>query len=127
MRLSAVQIEERLEGIEQDMADRQDEFEQVAEDYHRTVREFDLRVARVKRQTKASTETAKKDAALDSIAAADDDLWTRFTDAEARYYALKAVMGTLEKRAMIGMALLKSHGREPSVIPAGPRAVGAAA
>src|SRR4051812_10078470 len=95
---STAQIEERLDEIERDMAERQLEYEEAAAAYHRLTREFDLRVARVKRQTKASTETAKKDAALDAIAAADDGLYARYTDAEARYHALKAAISTLDKR-----------------------------
>lgn len=106
------QILTRLSEIEDDLAERQDDYEQAADDYHRAVRDFELRVARVKISTDAGTETAKKDKALDAIAAAEDDLYDRLKDAEARYSAEKAAVKVLEIRATIGMSLLKQFARE---------------
>lgn len=119
MSLSAIQIEERLEAIEADMAERWQEFATAAAAYHRLVRDYELRVARVKLGSSEKTETAKKDRALDAIAAADDGLYENLKDAEGKYEGAKAAFRALEARAMIGMSLLKRYEREPSRIPDG--------
>jgi hypothetical protein len=106
------QVIKRLEDIEEDLGKRQNDYEQAAADIHRLIRGFELRMARVKQATKATTETAKKDAALVSIAAADDDLYERLTVAEGRYEGLKAAIRVLEARATIGQSLLKTMTRE---------------
>jgi hypothetical protein len=121
MALTYDQIQARLEAIEDDLGHRQAEFEQAAGDYHRAVRDYELRLARTKLTARGDTETAKKDRALDAIAAADDGLYERLTDAEQRYEALKAAIRVLEQRAMIGMSLLKQFSREGAGSASGPQ------
>lgn len=108
MRLTYDQILGRLEEIEQDLADRQPDYEQSAKDFHRLTRDFELRVARTSMTTKAATATEKKWRALDAIAAADDDLYDRLTTAEGTYEGCKAAIRVLEQRASIGQSLLKT-------------------
>lgn len=104
--------QERLQAIEADLESKQKPYELAAEAAHRTEREFELRLAQGKVASKAATETAKKDQTLVAIAAADDDLYKRYTDAQASYAALKAANKVLETRAMIGMSLLRAQQRE---------------
>jgi hypothetical protein len=102
-------ILERLDSIERDLADRQPKFEQAANAAHRTTRDMELRMAQTKLATTAKTETEKKDKALTSIAAADDDLYERWVAAEADDAGLKAVVKVLEARASIGQSLLRTQ------------------
>lgn len=110
--MSYLAYQERLQEIERDLAEKQPGYEQAADDAVRTEREFELRMARTKLTAKGSTETAKKDRALETIAAAEDNLYERYTDAQARYAALKVANKVLETRAMIGMSLLRAQQRE---------------
>ena len=106
--MEPLQIVKRLEDIEADLAERQEAFEAAAGDCHRLARDYELRLARVSLESKASTATEKKWRALDAVAASDDGLFEKFKDAEGRYEALKAAVRVLEQRATIGMALLKA-------------------
>jgi hypothetical protein len=110
--LTPAQIIERLEAIEQDLADRQPEFEDAAGAWTRAKRDKELAWATA--YTEASGEvTTRKAAAIK----ASEHIGR---EAEARYTALSKVCGVLETRAMIGMALLKSHGRiDAPVTPSG--------
>lgn len=120
MSLTYFQIKERLEAIEADLGECQEPYAAAAEAAVRTERDMELRVARVKLQTKAETETAKKDKALDAIAASDDDLFEEHAKAQAEYAGLRAAVKVLEVRATIGMSLLKGESRADSgVVPSG--------
>lgn len=120
MSLTYAQIQERLEAIEADLGERQEPYAAAAEAAVRTERDMELRVARVKLQTKAETETAKKDKALDAIAAAQDDLFSSHANAQAEYAGLRSAVKVLEIRATIGMSLLKGYTRaESGVVPSG--------
>jgi hypothetical protein len=59
---------------------------------------------------KGGDANARKQAAL-VIAADQDELYERLTDAESAYAALHAVVKVLEVRATIGMSILRSQGR----------------
>ena len=107
-RLTYDQILGRLEDIEQDLADRQGDYEDSAKNFHRLTRDYELRVARVSMDTKANTATEKKWRALDAIAAADDNLYEELKTAEGTYEGCKAAIRVLEQRASIGQSLLKS-------------------
>lgn len=107
-RLSYDAILGRLEAIEQDLADRQGDYENAANDFHRYTRDFELRVARTTLQVNADTATEKKWRALDAIAAADDDLYENLKNAEGTYEGCKAAIRVLEQRASIGQSLLKA-------------------
>lgn len=107
MSLSPAQIMERLEGIERDLAIRQNEYEQVAENWTRAKREKELAWARG--YTLASGGGAKN--VTDKKAAAIEASELIGLDDEARYVGLKGVIDVMQTRSMIGMALLKAHGR----------------
>lgn len=100
----------RLEAIEQDMASRQNEYGQAADDRARAVRDWDKRLAIHQKIAKGPNSETRKAVAL-AAAIEVDDLYERLKDAEARYDSLKVVMRTLETRATIGQSLLKAHGR----------------
>lgn len=110
MSLSPAEIMERLEGIEKDLATRQNEYEQAAEDRHKLVRDFEMRIAQGSLAAHGTTATEKKWRAMEAVAV-NGDLYTRLTEAEGKYEGLKAVVRVLEQRASIGQSLLRAHGR----------------
>jgi hypothetical protein len=101
---------ERLAEIEADLATRQSEYEQAADDRARLVRDWDRRLAIHMRTAKGPNSESRKAAAL-GAAIDQDDLYERLTDAEGRFEALRVVMRTLETRATIGQSLLRAQGR----------------
>lgn len=109
--LSPDQIMGRLEEIEKDLGERQNEYAEAAENRHKLVRDFELRAARAGLAARADTATEKKWKALVEIAAADDSLYEDLANAEGAYEGAKAAVRVLETRANIGMSLLKAHGR----------------
>lgn len=100
----------RLEEIEKDLAERQNPFEQAADDRARLLRDWEKRLAICGRTAKGQSADIRKASALCAAIEADD-LHERLADAEARYEALRSVTGVLEKRSLIGMAILKAQGR----------------
>ena len=102
----------RLEQIERDLEKKQEPLEKAAEEAHRCERDVELRLAKGRLAAKGDTQTEKKDRALVALAAAEDDLYERWVNADAVYAGLKAVTNVLDKRSMIGMALLKRFQRE---------------
>jgi hypothetical protein len=117
MPLTAAQIEERLERIEADLADRQGRFEEAAAEKHRMAREYELRHAIAFLAATGATATERKARAIEALAAAADGIYTRNMEAEGEYEGLKAAMRALEIRATVGMSLLKVHAREVSRVP----------
>lgn len=104
------QVMVRLAAIENDLAERQNDYEQAADDRARLVRDWDKRLAiHQKTAHGANSETRKATALVAAIE--QDDLYERLTDAEARFDALKVVIGVMDKRAMIGQSILKAQGR----------------
>lgn len=102
---SPAQIMARLEEIERDLAERQNEYEKVAEGWTRAKREKELAWARAYTLATGTTHvTDKKAAAIEASELIG-------LDAEARYTALKGVVDILTTRATIGQSLLKAHGR----------------
>jgi SNF2 family DNA or RNA helicase len=112
MPVSYFAIQERLGEIEEDLGTRQNEYEQAAEDFHKLTKDFELRMARAGLTAKGDTATEKKWRALDSIAAAEDTLYSDLKEAEGKYKGLQAAVKVLETRATIGMSLLKSFEKE---------------
>lgn len=108
--MNPVDIMDRLEAIERDLARRQNEYEQAAGDRARHVRDWDKRLAIHGRTAKGTSADVRKAVALSNAIEADD-LYERLTDAEARFEALRVVMRTLETRATIGQSLLRAQGR----------------
>lgn len=103
--LTPAQIMERLQAIEADLALRQGEYEKVAEDWTRAKREKELAWARAYTMAHgAKNVTDRKAAAIEASELIG-------VDAEARFTAIKGVVEALSTRAIIGMALLKTHGR----------------
>jgi hypothetical protein len=103
-------VQGRLQEIEHDLALRQGEYETAARDKALLVRDWDYRFALcMARANGANAETRKAHALIAAIE--QDDLYERLKDAEARFESLRAVIGTLEKRLMIGLGILRSQGR----------------
>jgi hypothetical protein len=105
--LTADQILARLEEIDRDLEARQTDGEEAAEAFRRTAREMELRLAKGRLAASGDTQTEKKDRALVAIAASEDDLYERHSQAEAAYEGLKAAIKVLEVRTGIGQSLLK--------------------
>lgn len=111
--LTPVQIIERLEQIEADLAERQPRLERAAEAWTRQKREKELAWARAYMSSTGSQVTDRKAAAvLESESIGIED--------EAQYVALSKSCGILETRATIGQSLLKAHGRLEGPTPSGP-------
>lgn len=96
-------VVERLEAIEEDLATRQGEYETAALDWFHQKREREK--ARADEFLKAEGTVAHRTAVAEAATA------TIGSDSEGAYESLRAVTRTLEARANIGMAILKSHGR----------------
>lgn len=101
---------ERLAEIEEDMANRQTEYQQAADDRARLTRDWDKRLAIYQRTAKGPNSEVRKAVAL-GAAIDHDNLYERLTDAEGRFEALRVVMRTLETRATIGQSILRAQGR----------------
>lgn len=112
MSLDYAGVLDRLSEIDVDLGNRQNAYEEAAEDYYRLIRDFEKRMAQTKALSKAKTETAKKDEALIAIAAADDNLYEDLTTAQSKYEAQRAALRVLEARLSIGQSLLKAMQRE---------------
>ena len=97
------QVQERLEGIERDLAERQLDYETAAMAWFKAKRdrEHDEALAFLSAE---GTDTKRRMVAKRESANIGKE-------EEASFEALKAVMRVLETRANIGMALLKSQGR----------------
>ena len=100
----------RLAEIENDLAQRQNDYEQAADDRARLIRDWEKRLAMHQRTAHGANSEVRKATAL--VAAIEqDDLYERLSDAEARFDALRVVVRVLETRATIGMSILRSQGR----------------
>jgi hypothetical protein len=97
------QVMERLQGIEQELADSTNELEQAAYGWFRKKRdkEHDEAVAFMSAE---GTDTKRRMVAKRETSHIG-------MEEEALYEALRARVRTLETRATIGMALLKTQGR----------------
>jgi hypothetical protein len=100
----------RLAAIDDDLAERMNEYESAATDRARLVRDWEKRIAGHRITAKGSDAEARKAAAL-GAAIGQDDLYERLLDAEGRFEGTKAVIKVLETRSMIGMAILRAQGR----------------
>lgn len=97
------QIQKRLEEIEQDLAVRQNAYEDAARKWFIKLGTITRDRALAYRKAEG-TSTEKREAAneLHGVDGATE---------QAEYEALRAVVKVLEQRATIGMSLLKSQGR----------------
>lgn len=104
MSLTPAQIEQRLQELEEDLAERQNAYADASEKWHRLAREREYQHAVEFMRAEGATVTERKETAR--------QLTTRIGIAEeGEYEGLKAAIRVMELRAMIGMALLKSAGR----------------
>ena len=100
---SPTAVQQRLAEIENDLATRQNTYEAAALDWYRAKR--DKEKASAVAFLRADGTVAERKAIADELTAVDGK------EAEALFESMRAVMRTLETRATIGMALLKSQGR----------------
>lgn len=106
MTLSTPQaVQERLEAIENDLAQRQNLYESAALEWFKAQREITRLKAHALLNSDKESVTEKK---ADGDLAAYD---VAGASAEAEYEALKAAVKVLETRATIGMSILRSQGR----------------
>lgn len=104
MTLSSPQaVQARLEGIEVDLAARQNTFEAAAFAW--------FKVKRDKEREWATAYLAASGPVHERKAHADLAVATIGALEEAEYEAVKAVVRTLEARATIGQSILRSQGR----------------
>jgi hypothetical protein len=104
--LTVQQITERLEGIEQDIFDRQEKGEGAAEDFFKAKRDYELQYA-LKFMDATGTVTERKLKATRALEG--DEVYSNLMEHEGAYEGWRAAMRALEARSMIGMALLKSQ------------------
>ena len=100
---SPAQVMLRLEEIESELAERQNQLEDAALEWYRSKRDREL-AENVAFASTVGTSMERKFAA-DAAGAVDG------CDEEAAWEAKRAGVRVLETRANIGMAILKSHGR----------------
>lgn len=105
--LTADQILTTMETIDVELERLAPIAEKASEEHRRTDREMELRMAKGKLAATGDTQTEKKDRTLVAIAAAEDDLYSRWVDAEARYEGSRSAIKVLEARISIGQSLLK--------------------
>lgn len=101
--LTPMTVQQRLEEIDADLALRLPTLEAAATAWYRAKRD--------REHARALAFIAAEGTVAERQAIADRDTARDGVEAEAEYEALRAVVRTLETRASIGMALLKSYGR----------------
>lgn len=115
--LSYSAVQERLEQIEEDLAQRQPTYEAAAESLARKKRDVEHRLATIRLSLRfgtgeKDTVQTREAKALTSLAAAGDGLYEEWVEAEATFAGQKAAVDVLEKRASIGQSLLRGMQRE---------------
>jgi hypothetical protein len=93
----------RLQDIEADLADRQNTLEAAAMNWYRAKRDKEHKHAVTFISATGTVAERTQQAALEASLIGKEE--------EALFEALRAVVRTLETRATIGMALLKSQSR----------------
>ena len=105
---------ERLEAIEAEIAENQNEYETSADAKTRLGRRWDLVFARARVVAKGKDADERKAAALVAAASFEDEdgnLYERLTEAESLYAACYVADRSREKRIGIGQSILKAQGR----------------
>lgn len=105
------QVMARLQAIEHDLAERQNDYEEAASNRARLLRDWEYRLQLHMKQAGGSNESKRKANAF--VAAVEqDDLYEHLTEAEAAYDAHSVVVDkVLARRATIGQSILKAQGR----------------
>lgn len=98
-------VMELLEGIERDLANRQNLYESAARGWYQAKREIEKVKATALLSSDEKSITEKK--ARADLAAYDVEGAAH----ESEYEAIKAVIRVLETRATVCQSLLKAHGR----------------
>jgi len=99
-----------LQEIEEDLAERGNEFAEKAGAFFRGKRNFELALAKAYIGAEGSNQKERESNALTKVEALP--VYDEFVTAEAEYHALKSVLGVLDTRATICQSLLKIHSRE---------------
>jgi hypothetical protein len=97
------QVQERLEQIDRDLAERQNSLEAAALEWFRAKREREREYAQAYIEATGTVDERKSRAIQAS--------YLTGLEAEARYEALKAVVRVLDTRGAIGMSLLRAQTR----------------
>jgi hypothetical protein len=111
MTLSAGQVMTRLEELDKELQERQNEYEEAAENFYREKREWEKNLAQEFVKAGGKNQEERRSNALLALER-DGDAYYRFVNAEARYEGQKAGFRVRETRASIGQSLLKSMARE---------------
>ena len=107
---SPAQVMERLQTIEHEIAEKQNDYEEAAFSFFTLAKQWHHREQVCMTMTKASNAEKRKAEAF-VRAVEQDDLWDRLSEAQATYEAIKAWMKGAEQRATIGMSILRAQGR----------------
>ena len=112
--LSYFGVRKRLGEIELDLAERQAGGENAAAAFFRSKRAFERKWAEEYLKTEGTVEERKQRTIIKVWQSSE---YRDMVQAEATFEGWKAVHRTLETRANIGMALLKSMTREHGQVP----------
>jgi hypothetical protein len=104
------QVMERLEAIEAEILERQNDYEKAAGDKARFTRQWEKRLAQARLKAKGADADTRKAAAL-VMAAEQDELYENLTEAETSYAICYAALKQREVRIGIGQSILKAQGR----------------
>lgn len=108
------QVQERLDQLEQELADRQNEYERSAGAKARLTREWEKRLAMARLKAKGADADTRKAAALVMASEIEDDagnLYDRLAEAESTFEICRAAVKMREIRVGIGQSILKAQGR----------------
>jgi hypothetical protein len=97
------QVMARLEELDGDLATRQNEIEEAADQWARAKREREKTYSYAYMEAHGTVDQRKAQAVQASYLVG--------LDAEARYEALKAVLRVIETRVGIGQSILRAQGR----------------
>lgn len=108
--LSYAQVRDRLDEIDNDLADRMPNYEAACSNYFRAKRDYEAAYAREYVQAEGKNSEERKSRAL--LALMPSPEYKALIVAEADYEGGKAAMRTLETRASIGQSLLRVTAQE---------------
>ena len=103
-------VRQRLEEIEQDLGDRQNDFGMKCADYFRAKRHYEEAYAKAYVSAEGKNTDERKARALLSLM--PSDAYKALVVAEAAYEGAKAIQRTLETRASVGQSLLRAIQQE---------------
>jgi hypothetical protein len=107
---SPAQVIQRLEEIDADLANRQNDFETAASAYYHAKRHWEKSMAEAYVNAQGSNQKERESRAI--LAEWKANSYRQFVLAEAEYEGHKAAIRTLETRASIGQSLLRAQSRD---------------